>query len=115
MYFYPYFPHLLSDMSKIKHFPFLRPTPYNDGEPPPPSYSWTLLLSDYHLEGPWAGKGWGQWCYQNNVWKSNKLMDIWLLNAVTDFYCSSIHKACTAPTDVRKNRNLVEKIQNIPS
>ena len=58
MYFYPYFPHLLSDMSKIKHFPFLHPTPCNDSEPPP-SYSWTLFLSDYHLEGPSGGKGWG--------------------------------------------------------
>ena len=59
MYFYPYFPHLLSDMSKIKHFPFLHPTPYNDSEPPSPSYSWTLRPPDYHLEGPCGGKGWG--------------------------------------------------------
>ena len=73
MYFYPHFPHLLSDMSKIKHVPFLCPTPYKDSEPPS-SYSWTLLLSDYHLEGPRGGKGWGQWCYKNNVRKSNKLM-----------------------------------------
>jgi hypothetical protein len=50
LHFYPYFPHLLSDMSKIKQFPFLHPTPYTDSEPPP-SYSWTLLPSDYHLSG----------------------------------------------------------------
>jgi hypothetical protein len=50
----PIFPHLLSDISKIKHFPFLRPSPYNDSEPPR-SYSWTLLPSDFHLEGPRDG------------------------------------------------------------
>ena len=75
-YFYPYFPHLLSDMSKIKHFPFLRPTPYNDSEPPS-SYSWTLLPPDYHLEGPRDGKGWGQWCYKNCTLWYVQYVHIW--------------------------------------
>lgn len=117
MYFYPNFPHLFFDMSKIEHFPFfvqhliltvnlLLPTAGL-------CFRQTTTLKDHVVE-----RGGGSGATRTMCGSPPILMHIWVQqNAVTGFYYSSICKACmAASTDIcQEKQTSCEKIQNIPS